>query len=199
MESGGGMTVKKVLTTAMLVALLPMTAQAQQPDQTPDRLVAEARSKVQAFGGSLKQALQAAIKEGGLTNGIAVCNTVAPEIAAANSNDEWQISRTSLRVRNPGNSATDWQEMQLKAMQEHPVKDGKPVEIWRVADADTGKGFEYMRAIPTQKLCLGCHGKSIDPAVQAGLNELYPQDKATGFSEGDLRGAFVVTYQPKSN
>ena len=44
-----------------------------------------------------------------------------------------------------------------------------------------------------QKLCLGCHGKSIAPEVKAKLAELYPEDKATGFSEGDLRGAFVVT------
>lgn len=190
----------RALTAAVIMALLSATVVAQQADQTKEQqLVAEARSKVQAFGGSLKQALQGAIKEGGLTNGIAVCNTVAPEIAAANSNDGWQISRTSLRVRNPGNTPTDWQEMQLKAMQQHPVKDGKPVETWRVADADTGTGFEYMRAIPTQKLCLGCHGKSIDPGVEAKLNELYPQDKATGFSERDLRGAFVVTYQPKNN
>lgn len=190
---------RNILTTAMLVALLPTFTQAQQTDQTPDQLVAEARSKVQAFGSSLKQALQSAIKEGGLANGIAVCNTVAPEIAAQNSNDGWQISRTSLRVRNPDNTPTDWQEMQLKAMQEHPVKNGKPVEIWRIGNTDTGNGFEYMRAIPTQKLCLGCHGKSIDPGVQAKLNELYPQDQATGFSEGDLRGAFIVTYRPETN
>ncbi|MGM0774574.1 MAG: c-type heme family protein, partial [Pseudomonadota bacterium] len=42
---------------------------------------------------------------------------------------------------------------------------------------------------------LGCHGKSIDPEVKAKLDELYPEDQATGFSEGDLRGAFVVTRQ----
>jgi len=187
---------KKIIATATLLSILSVPALAQNPEQSTEELVTEARSKVQAFGGSLKQALQAAIKEGGLTNGIGVCNTVAPEIAANNSDGEWTISRTSLKVRNPNNAPTDWQELQLLAMDKQPVKNGKPVEIWQVSEASGQPKFQYMSAIPTQKLCLGCHGKNIDPGVQAKLAELYPNDQATGFSEGDLRGAFVVTYQP---
>ncbi|NMT63535.1 Tll0287-like domain-containing protein [Marinobacter orientalis] len=186
---------KTIITTAALISILSMPAMAQQPAQPTDELVAEARSMVKTFSSSLKQALQAAIKEGGLVNGIGVCNTVAPEIAANNSNEEWTISRTSLKVRNPDNAPTDWQEMQLHAMAKQPVKNGKPVETWQVSEASGQPGFRYMSAIPTQKLCLGCHGKSIDPEVEAKLSELYPEDQATGFSEGDLRGAFVVTRQ----
>lgn len=187
---------KHIIPAAALLSILSVPALAETPAQSTDELVSEARAKVQAFGGSLKQALQAAIKEGGLTNGIGVCNTVAPEIAASNSDEEWTISRTSLKVRNPENAPTGWQEMQLLAMDKQPVKNGKPVEIWQVSEAAGQPAFQYMSAIPTQKLCLGCHGKSIDPDVKARLEELYPNDKATGFSEGDLRGAFVVTYQP---
>ncbi len=185
--------IKPAITTAMLLSILSTPALAQPPTQPTDEMVAEARAKVKAFGGSLKQALQAAIKEGGLTNGIGVCNTVAPEIAANNSDGEWTITRTSLKVRNPDNAPTDWQKLQLLAMDRQPVKNGKPVEVWQVSEASGQPPFRYMSAIPTQKLCLGCHGKSIDPQVKAKLTELYPEDKATGYSEGDLRGAFVVT------
>ena len=52
-----------------------------------------------------------------------------------------------------------------------------------------------MKAIPTQPLCLACHGQEIAPPVAEKLAELYPGDKATGFEEGDLRGAFVVVRQ----
>ena len=186
---------KTIITTAALFSILSMPAMAQSPAQPTDELVTEARSMVNVFSGSLKEALQAAIKEGGLTNGIGVCNTVAPEIAANNSNEEWTISRTSLRVRNPDNAPTDWQAMQLHAMDKQPVKNGKPVEVWQVSEASGQPAFRYMSGIPTQKLCLGCHGKSIDRAVKNKLSELYPEDEATGFSEGDLRGAFVVTRQ----
>lgn len=67
--------------------------------------------------------------------------------------------------------------MQLLAMDEQPVINGKPVEVWQVSEAQ---------------------GQSIKPDVQAKLKELYPEDEATGFSEGELRGAFVVTHQPSS-
>ena len=42
------------------------------------------------------------------------------------------------------------------------------------------------------EVCLKCHGENIDPAVKAKLGELYPNDKATGYKLGDLRGAFTV-------
>ena len=184
---------KPTITTALLCSLLSMPLLAQPQADSPKAMVAEARSLVKSFGGSLKQALQAAIKEGGLTNGIGVCKTVAPEIASNNSSGGWVISRTSLKVRNPENTPTDWQEIQLLAMDRQPVKNGKPVEVWQVSEASGQPAFQYMSAIPTQKLCLGCHGKSIAPEVKAKLAELYPEDKAPGFSEGDLRGAFVVT------
>ncbi|MCG7201522.1 DUF3365 domain-containing protein [Marinobacter pelagius] len=189
---------KKTIAAATLLSILSIPVMAQSPAPTTDELVSEARSKVKAFGGSLKQALQAAIKEGGLTNGIGVCNTVAPEIAASNSNEAWTISRTSLKVRNPDNAPTEWQKLQLLAMDKQPMKNGKPVEVWQVSEAAGQPPFQYMSAIPTQELCLGCHGKSIDPGVKAKLAELYPNDQATGFSAGDLRGAFVVTYQPST-
>lgn len=190
---------KPIITTALLCSLLSMPLLAQPQTDSTQTMVAEARSLVKSFGGSLKQALQSAVNEGGLTNGIEVCKTVAPEIAKNNSSGNWTISRTSLRVRNPENAPTDWQRIQLLAMDKQPVKIGKPVEVWQVSEASGQPAFQYMSAIPTQKLCLGCHGKSIAPEVKAKLTELYPEDKATGFSEGELRGAFVVTRQVPVN
>ncbi len=50
-----------------------------------------------------------------------------------------------------------------------------------------------MKAIPTGPLCLACHGETLAAPVAEKIGELYPADKATGFREGDIRGAFVVT------
>lgn len=190
---------KHIVITSMLATVLPGSLMAQVPQKTTDDLVQEARGLVKEFGGSLKSALQSAIKEGGLTNGIGVCKTIAPDIAAGNSDAHWTISRTSLKVRNPNNAATDWQRLQLEAMTRQPMKDGKPVEVWQVSEAKGEPDFKYMSAIPTQPMCLGCHGKNIAPEVQAKLDELYPEDQATGFSEGELRGAFVVTWQQRED
>jgi hypothetical protein len=62
-----------------------------------------------------------------------------------------------------------------------------------IADDGGRREFRFMKAITTQPLCLTCHGEAISPEVAAKLSELYPDDRATGFREGDLRGAFVVT------
>ena len=51
-----------------------------------------------------------------------------------------------------------------------------------------------MKAIPTGGLCLQCHGEVLDPAVAGKIAELYPDDQATGFIDGDLRGVFWVEY-----
>jgi hypothetical protein len=62
-----------------------------------------------------------------------------------------------------------------------------------VAAIDGKQQFRFMKAIPTGALCLQCHGSNMSPEVSARLAELYPGDKATGYTEGDIRGAFVVT------
>ena len=49
-----------------------------------------------------------------------------------------------------------------------------------------------MKAIPTDDVCLTCHGKQIPEKLSAQLEKLYPDDQATGFSKGDIRGAFTV-------
>jgi len=54
----------------------------------------------------------------------------------------------------------------------------------------------YMRAIfINPPICFGCHGKpeELKPEVTAALARLYPNDQATGYQKGELRGAFVVS------
>ena len=43
-------------------------------------------------------------------------------------------------------------------------------------------------------VCSRCHGEEgeIDAEVRAAIDERYPQDRATGFRPGDLRGAVSV-------
>ena len=52
----------------------------------------------------------------------------------------------------------------------------------------------YAEPIVTQGMCLVCHGSNIEAGVAARTAELYPEDQATGFAEGDLRGVFWVEF-----
>jgi hypothetical protein len=44
-------------------------------------------------------------------------------------------------------------------------------------------------------MCVACHGPAdrLDPDVQAILLERYPDDQATGYEPGDLRGVVRAT------
>jgi hypothetical protein len=49
-------------------------------------------------------------------------------------------------------------------------------------------------------MCLSCHGsvgKDIAPETTAKLTQLYPQDLATGYALGDLRGMWSLRLPKK--
>jgi hypothetical protein len=156
----------------------------------------QAMGATAAFGKALKTELVAAMQAGGPLKAIEVCNTKAPGIAEMVSMEQgMNLSRVSMKNRNPHNAPNGWQIAVLADFEER-VEAGEDAGSlsWQetVGTGDT-REYRFMKAIPTGTVCLACHGKAISPEVQAKLAELYPGDKATGFSEGDLRGAFVVT------
>lgn len=175
--------------TAQNMATHSESAPAAKPDKAV--LTEEAKAAVQAFSAALKGELENAIKTGGPVEALKVCNTKAPEITKTVSSEKGlKISRVSLKNRNPTNTPNDWQTDVLKQFETRKAG-GEDMANMAYAEV-VGNEFRFMKAIPTGTLCLNCHGTQISPAITAKLGELYPQDKATGFQEGDLRGAFVV-------
>jgi hypothetical protein len=72
-------------------------------------------------------------------------------------------------------------------------EDVMPMAHYEVVESNGEKTFRFMKAIPTGEVCLKCHGSDIDPKVKAKLQEAYPEDKATGYKLGDIRGAFTIS------
>lgn len=156
-------------------------------------LVEEAKAAANALGSALKGELQTAMKAGGPVVALDVCHTRAPELARTISAErEMQVNRVSLKNRNPVMGMPSvWQTEVLSDFQARKAAGEDPTTLAYAEVVDNE--FRFMKAIPTEAVCLNCHGTEIRPEVAAKLNELYPEDKATGFKEGDLRGAFVVT------
>lgn len=153
-----------------------------------------ARALAKTFAGELQATLLAAIEAGGLVHAIGVCKTDAPRITAAQAGEGWTLSRTALRVRNPTNAPMDWQRAVLERWQAQ-IDAGEVADLATLEWSDTsGAEFRYMRAIPLGGVCLGCHGASeqLGEGVGAALAQHYPDDRATGFAVGQLRGAIVV-------
>ncbi len=179
------------LAAGLGIALCAETAGAA--DQAA--LAAEGKARIQEFGETLKAELMAAMERGGPVEAIAVCNLRAPEIAAAVSTDGWAVARSSHRLRNPANApdaytAAAIEEFLASEAAGQPASELVKAEI---VEEDGGEVFRMVKAIPTAGLCVTCHGgKEVAPEVEAKLAELYPQDQARGFSEGEMRGVFTL-------
>lgn len=179
------------LTAGVLMAF---AAAAQQPDSAQ---VAKARAAVKEMGTSLKSELVAAIAAGGPEHALGVCKTIAPAIASqVGATNGLKIGRTALRVRNPQNAPDAWERAVLEDFLAKIKAGSDPGTLERaevVTDASGAHTFRYMKAIPMgTKPCLTCHGAP-EPGLKAAIKRLYPDDQATGFKPGELRGAFTVS------
>lgn len=182
---------RTILALGAILVIVAPSAMAQELEQR----TAESRAVAQAFSQELRELLMQAIKAGGPAEGIAVCNTAAPEIAHSHAEAQgWSVGRTSLKVRNPDNAPDPWESAVMQQFEARKAagEDSAALEFAEIVATADGEVFRYMKAIPTAEPCLACHGSNIAPDVAAKLQELYPEDQATGFAAGDLRGAFTI-------
>ena len=169
---------------ASLLLLFACTAEMQQDQAAESTHGAELLAP-------LKQELKSALVDGmqkGPLDAISVCKDQAPAIAASLSVEGVQMGRTSHRLRNPDNAAPEWVAGVLRDYLGQ-VEDRDP----KLVHLQNGR-LGYVEPIATQPLCLACHGESLAPELAAYIRGEYPDDEATGFNVGDLRGVFWVEY-----
>lgn len=148
---------------------------------------------IQQLGGELKAALAASGPEGA----IGVCKERAPQIAADVSRQfGFDVKRVSPKNRNPAGVPDAWEAEAQAGLEKRMAAGEKPetLDTWQVVSTPTGKQFRYAKALPVQPLCLTCHGDAttIPDGVKARLAAEYPNDKATGYAPGMVRGIVSV-------
>jgi hypothetical protein len=137
-------------------------------------------SLFQQLSGRLTEVLT----ESGPSKAIEVCKSDAPRLAGeVGLQFGVSIGRTSHRLRNPANQPPDWS----RSLVEQQVSEPQFVNL------DDGR-LGALLPIHLKAACVLCHGPKdqIDPSVRASLVSHYPNDQATGFHEGDLRGWFWI-------
>jgi hypothetical protein len=159
--------------------------------------IQDARQVASQVPPKLLATLSAAIDKGGPDGAIAVCRDEAPKLAkAASEQTGWSIRRVSLRQRNPKAVPDAWERAALEDFDRRAAAGESPATLEKAEVVNDGgqKVQRYMRALPTQPLCLACHGDaaSLSPAVSARLKELYPEDRAVGYAVGQIRGAMTI-------
>ncbi|MFW6020762.1 MAG: Tll0287-like domain-containing protein [Guyparkeria sp.] len=182
------------LLAATALGLASMSAHANANEEAVKAQLQDYKATMQTFGKTLKGELQAAMKEGGPMAAVQICNERAPEIAADLSEESgFTLRRTSLKPR--ATEPTDWERAVMQDFEKRKA-DGTPIDeiAWHeVKKVDGEKQLRFMKAIGTEGVCLNCHGQDVDPKLKAEIDRLYPDDQATGYDKGDIRGAFSIT------
>ena len=108
------------------------------------------------------------------------------------------IKRTSFKLRNPDNKPDIDEEAVLNEYAKN-LEAHKPMEPVVLKDSE---GFVHFYApIKVKQACLQCHGvpgKDIHEDVYKVIKQKYPDDKATGFKAGDLRGIWDIKFLDKN-
>ena len=181
---------RTLFTLALAMILLPDLGCQGTPDTVSEAEMDRARETLVPFKEELVDALMGTLQDSSPEEAIHVCRDKAPEIAARLSVDGVRMGRTSHKTRNPANAPEPWVEPLLAAYLEEPTNT-KPRAV--IVDDST---YGYVEPIYVMPFCLSCHGPSVEPELQATIESLYPEDRATGFKANDLRGLFWVT-QPR--
>lgn len=162
-----------------------------------DNQIAASRKVAFDLTQDLGKVLKSQLESSGAEGAVSVCQQVAPAMAKEASNDHRLVTRVSLKHRNPTIGVPDsWEAKKLGEFDrlQQQGKLANEMELAEVTEISGKQLLRYMKAIPTQAMCLQCHGNTndINQSVKDLLQQLYPNDQAIGYAIGQVRGAVSI-------
>lgn len=165
-------------------------------EQEKEEYAREGNEIVASAGKKLSSTLMTKIQEGGIPEAVSFCNESAlPITENMSAYHGAEIKRTSLKFRNPENAPTEEEKSVLNGFMETLARGDS---LRPVVQLEKDGQAHYYAPILVEKKCLMCHGqlnRELSAAVDSIIRSRYPEDLATGYSEGDLRGMWSVTFQ----
>ena len=132
-----------------------------------------------------------AMKAGGPGYAVTFCNEQAmPLTDSLAKSHNCLIQRVSDKYRNPANKLSVQD-------QEVWTKMASAATAYTISGSETGLIVFYKPIKIAMPACLTCHGtsgKELDPKTLEIIKQKYPDDLATGYKEGDLRGMWKITF-----
>ena len=159
------------------------------PTVTADPAVQRAQAAMADLGQSLRSALQQKIAADGVVAAVAFCHDEAPRIAAeVAARHGVAVGRSSVKHRSPANAPNDWQRDVLARFAARVAAGEDAASV--TTQSATADKLRVAKGLKIEAPCLTCHGPkdTIAPDVAKAIAAKYPQDLATGFGLGDLRG-----------
>jgi len=145
---------------------------------------------------ALSTELMAQMKAGGPAKAIPFCNIEAVPITAQLSEKyNVEIKRTSDKLRSCDN---DPSERELEIINNYRDLLVQGNELKPIVELDSSSTKHFYAPIIMKSNCLVCHGKlneTLSMQTDSIIKIIYPFDIATGYSEGDLRGIWSITFK----
>lgn len=191
--------------TALLFAAIAIVAcrdsreTVDLPPAVDSASLARARMAADELGKDLVMMLTGELKRGGPAAAIAVCSDSAQVRTTRHQSSGTSVRRVGTRLRNAKNAPDSVEAAVLQAFGDAIAANRiMPDTSFATREADGQVVTHYLRAILVQEFCLACHGPadSLSPAVKQVIATRYPDDQATGYRLGDLRGAISVRVTP---
>jgi len=186
----------KKITVISLLAVTAIYAVNEEPKKEMPPIVKEGVGYIKMMGKELKMNMKKHMKAD--KSGVAAAKfcsqkatTIAQEVSKKYPKGV-RVYRTSLKVRSDANKPDETDKKVLENLQKE--MDSKTfVKKPTVVKLEDGKTRVYVPLL-VEKACVKCHGDTskMNPEVKKIINERYPNDKAIGFKEGDLRGVIVA-------
>lgn len=151
----------------------------------------------------LSSKLGQAVQEGGIGYALEFCNVEAlPITDSLSANYNVELRRASHRPRNPANRADS---LEMETIRDYLSKlenqDPGQAEDQKELEPRVYKESEHIiyhaPIMINNGLCLNCHGREGAQIQKKNLElirQLYPDDEATGFEIGELRGIWSVEF-----
>jgi hypothetical protein len=180
-------------------AVMPSAVKTSAPRVSFAHDLLKARECGQKLVATLQAELSAAMSQGGPAAAIATCKTRAPAIAKEIGEAAGvEIHRVSPKNRNPRARLDETEQKFFKLLSDRRAA-GEAAESLETFELSPTE-LRYAKALVTQPLCLSCHGpvEALDPKVKEALARDYPEDLATGYEAGQIRGLISLRMKRSS-
>ncbi|MCB0751961.1 MAG: DUF3365 domain-containing protein [Ignavibacteriae bacterium] len=146
----------------------------------------------------LKGILIKNMKEGGPLKAVKVCSDTAQALTNLYSDVMGiTVKRVSYQNRNVNDTPDEFEKEAINKFAELHSQNNltAETEILKKVKMNEKEVVRFAKPIFIEAPCLNCHGDAniISPAVAELIKEKYPNDKATGYKIGDLRGVISIS------
>ena len=189
---------KTIFSINLLILILIISCgDKNQEAQITKNQKMEMRKNASDFMVQLKSILIKQIKSEGTLSVVAVCSDTAQVLTNNFGLKKGvYIKRVSFKNRNQNNVPDKFEEKVLKQFEQLESKDKliPNTEHFEIIKENDYQYLRYMKPIKIGAACLKCHGneEKISAEVKELIAKRYPDDKAVGYKNGDLRGAVSI-------